>query len=341
MKILVADKFESAGVAGLKGLGAEVVLEPGAGADGLAAALARVGPDVLIVRSSKVPAAVLQSAIGLRAIIRAGAGVDNIDVPAAAACGIGVANCPGMNSVAVAELVFAHLLACDRRVPEQTAQLKAGTWNKKEFSTGARGLKGSTLGIIGLGSIGQAVARRALAFDMTVIGWDKFQTARWADGLGMKWGGNDREGLLAMIRQSDALTIHVALVPETRRLCNAEFFAAMKPGATFVNTSRGDVVDEAALIAAIRDKGLRAGLDVYENQPSAPKADFHTPVAAVGTSLTHHCGASTAQAQEAVALEVVRIVKVLMETGKLENSVGSAAPGVKVEVPRPAPSVPR
>ena len=339
MKILIADKFEQAGIDGLKGLGAVVVHEPGAGADGLGAALARVQPDVLIVRSSKVPAGVLQGASGLRAIIRAGAGVDNIDAAAATERGIGVANCPGMNSVAVAELVFAHLLACDRRVPEQTAQLRAGTWNKKEFSTGARGLKGATLGIIGLGSIGQAVARRAAAFEMSVIGWEKFQTARWAQAMGIRWGGSDRVGLLALARESDAVTVHVALVPETRRMCNAEFFAAMKPGATFINTSRGDVADEGALIAAIRDRGLRAGLDVYENQPAAPKVDFQTPMAQAAASLTHHCGASTAQAQEAVALEVVRIVKVLMETGKLENSVGAAAPGVTVEVARPSPSV--
>src|SRR5215471_18013342 len=216
MKILVADKFEKSGIEGLKGLGAEVALEPAAGADGIGAALARARPDVLIVRSTKVQADAMQSGSGLRAIIRAGAGVDNIDLPAAAARGIGVANCPGMNSIAVAELVFAHLLACDRRVPEQTAEVRAGRWNKKEYSTKARGLKGSTLGIAGLGAIGQAVARRALAFEMKVTGWDRFLSTSDVQAMKIRSAGSDRPGLLAMLRECDAVTIHVALVPETR-----------------------------------------------------------------------------------------------------------------------------
>jgi D-3-phosphoglycerate dehydrogenase len=335
MKILVADKFEQAGLDGLNKLGAEVAYEPGAGAGDLGAALAKARPDVLVVRSSKVTPAALQSSVGLRAIVRAGAGVDNIDLPAAAAKGIAVANCPGMNSIAVAELVFAHLLCCDRRVPEQTAALRSGQWNKKDFTVGARGLKGSTLGIIGLGSIGQAVARRALAFEMTVIGWDKFLSPSWAREAGVRWAGSDRDAVLKMVRECDAITVHVALVPETKRFCNAEFFDAMKPGAYFINTSRGGVVDEAALIAAIKGKKIRAGLDVYENQPGAPQGEFRTPMAEVASSLTHHCGASTAQAQSAVADEVVRLVKVFMQTGRLENSV--PAPSVTVEVPPRAP----
>lgn len=341
MKILVADTLERAGIEGLRRLGAEVIHEPGAGATGLGAALARVQPDVLVVRSSKVTQAVLQETTTLRAIIRAGAGVDNIDVAAAAARGIGVANCPGMNAVAVAELVFAHLLACDRRIPEQTVALQAGQWNKKEYSSGARGLKATTLGVIGLGSIGQAVVHRAIGFEMNVIGWDRFLSPTWAQGMNIRWGGSDRAGLLGVARECDAVTVHVALVPETRRMCDAEFFAAMKPGAYFINTSRGGVVDEGALINAVRSRGLRAGLDVYENQPPAPKSEFRTPVADVAASLSHHCGASTAQAQEAVSLEIVRIVQVLMETGKLANSVPAPTPDVTVGTPRACPPVAR
>jgi D-3-phosphoglycerate dehydrogenase len=339
MKILIADKFEKAGVDGLKALGAEVIHEPGAGADGLADVLARVQPDVLVVRSSKVQAPALAAATVLKAIIRAGAGVDNIDVPAASAGGIAVANCPGMNSIAVAELVFGHLLACDRRIPEQTAEARSGKWNKKEFSTKARGLKGSTLGIVGLGSIGQAVAKRALAFEMNLLGWDAFLTPAQLQAMKIRSMGSDRAALLALARECDAITIHVALVPETRRLCNAEFFAATKPGAYFINTSRGGVVDEAALVEAIKSKGLRAGVDVYDGQPPTPQGDLTTPVNAVATSMTHHCGASTEQAQDAVAAEVVRLVKVFKETGRLENSVGDVggvggpvAAGVIVEM---------
>lgn len=322
MKVLIADKLESAGVEGIRALGCETIYEPAAGAEGLAAAIARHTPAVLVVRSSKVPAAALASTTGLKAIVRAGAGVDNIDVPAATAKGIAVANCPGTNSIAVAELAMAHLLACDRRLVDQTVEMRAGRWNKKEFSTGGRGLKGSTLGVIGLGAIGQAVAKRALAFEMAVVGWDKFLTEPAARALGIRWAGSDRAALLAMLPSCDAVSIHVALVPETQRMADTEFFAAMKPGATFINTSRGGVVDEPAMLEAAKTKRLRLGLDVHAGQPSAPQAEFSTPAATIPASvLTHHCGASTDQAQRAVADETVRIIRVFKETGRLENRV--------------------
>lgn len=303
MNILIADKFEQSGIDGIKALGATVSYEPAAGAEGLAAAIAKSKPDLLIVRSSKVPAAVLQSAAGLKAIIR-------------------VANCPGMNSIAVAELAMGLLLACDRRIPDQTAEIKSGKWNKKEFSTKARGLKGSTLGIIGLGAIGQAVAKRAQAFEMNVVGWDKFMTAQQVQPLGIRFAGTDRAALLRMVGECNAITVHVALVPETKAMCNAEFFAAMKTGSIFINTSRGGIVDEAALRDAVKAKGLRVGLDVYGDQPGTPQADFATPTAALtGAAFTHHCGASTDQAQSAVGDETVRLVRVFKETGRLENCV--------------------
>lgn len=322
MHVLIADKFEQPGIDSLQTLGCRITYEPGAGAAGIAAALQRSPCDVLIVRSSKVPGAAIQAAVGLKAIIRAGAGVDNIDVAAASACGVGVCNCPGTNSIAVAELAMGLLIACDRRIPDQTATIKAGQWNKKEFSTKARGLKGSTLLVVGLGAIGQAVAKRALAFEMNVIGWDRHLSPASAQAMGVGFGGIDRAGLLAALPEADAVTIHVALVPETTRLCDAEFFSLLKAGAIFVNTSRGGVVDEASLRAAVQSKGLRAGLDVYEGQPSSPQAEFATPTASLpGCAFTHHCGASTDQAQQAVSDETVRIVKVFSQTGRLENCV--------------------
>lgn len=325
MKILIADKFEKAALDALAAQGVQVAYEPAAGAEGLAAALGNAKPDVLIVRSSKVPAAVLQEASGLKAIIRAGAGVDNIDVPAATARGIRVANCPGMNAIAVAELTMAHLLAIDRRIVEQTAELRAGRWNKKEFAR-ARGLKGSTLGVIGLGAIGNAVIKRAAAFEMDIIAWGRSLRPESASAMGVRFGGNGRDSLMKMVGQCHAVTVHVALVPETKHMCNAEFFAAMRPGAAFINTSRGGVVDEAALREAVKSKGIRCGLDVYENQPAATQGDFSTPTAQLaGCTFTHHCGASTDQAQAAVGEEVVRIVKVFRETGKVENCVNLPA----------------
>lgn len=321
MKVLIADKFEPFGVDALKALGCTVAYEPAAGAEGLAQALDRARPDVLIVRSSKVPAAAIQAAAGLKAIIRAGAGVDNIDTSAAKAKGVGVANCPGMNGVAVAELALGLLLACDRRIPEQTAAIKSGHWNKKEFATKARGLKGSTLLIVGMGSIGEAVASRALAFEMNVTAWSRSLTQQRTP-TGARFGGSDRAALLSALKSADSVSVHLALTPDTKRFCNAEFFNSMKPGAIFINTSRGAVVDEPALCDAVKAKGLRVGLDVYENQPPTPQCDFTTPAAALTSAvLTHHTGASTDQAQQAVCEETVRLVRVLKDTGKLENAI--------------------
>jgi D-3-phosphoglycerate dehydrogenase / 2-oxoglutarate reductase len=321
MKILIADKFEQAGIDGLKALGAEVAYEPTAGAEGLGAALTKVKPDVLVVRSSKVAAPVIQETSGLKGIIRAGAGVDNIDVAAATAKGIGVCNCPGMNAIAVAELTMGLLLSCDRRLVDQTAEIRAGKWNKKEYGK-ARGLKGSMLGVVGLGAIGKAVIQRAKAFEMGIIAWSRSLTAEQARQMGVHFGGNDRASLLKMLKDCDSVSVHVALAEDTKRLCNAEFFAAMKPGAYFINTSRGGVVDEAAVREAVKSKKLRVGLDVYENQPAATEAGFASETVGLsGSTFTHHCGASTDQSQAAVAEEVVRIAKVFRDTGRLENRV--------------------
>lgn len=322
MHVLIADKFEQAGIDRLTALGCTVLYQPGAGASGIADALRGVPCDVLIVRSSKVQAAAIEAAPNLRAIIRAGAGVDNVDVNAATLRGIGVCNCPGTNSIAVAELAMGLLIACDRRIPEQTAAIKAGTWNKKEFSTKSKGLKGSTLLVVGLGAIGQAVVKRARAFDMNVIGWDVFLNPATAAALDVRFAGTDRASLLKVLPEVDAVTVHVALVPETTRFCNAEFFSLLRPGSIFINTSRGGVVDEAALREAAVAKGLRVGLDVYENQPGSPQGEFVTPTVQLpGGAYTHHCGASTDQAQQAVSDETVRIVEVFMRSGRLENCV--------------------
>lgn len=324
MKILIADKFETLGLEGLKALGVDVAYEPSLGTDGLSGAIQKERPDVLIVRSTKVPAPVLAAAQGLKIVIRAGAGVDNIDVAAASAAGISVCNCPGTNSVAVAELTMAHLLACDRRLVDQTNDLRAGRWNKKEYAK-ARGLKGSTLLVIGLGNIGQAVVCRAKAFEMNVMGWDRALTPKWAGALGIGFGGSDRAAMLKALPGADAVSIHLALAPETRHLCNREFFAAMKEGAYFINTSRGGLVDEVALCEAVESRHIRCGLDVYDNQPPTPQADWRCTLADLpGSSFTHHIGASTDQAQAAVAEETVRIVRVLKETGHVENCVNIA-----------------
>jgi D-3-phosphoglycerate dehydrogenase len=323
MQILVADKFQEKGIDDLKSLRATVVYEPDVTADTLPQLVEKHDPDVLVVRSTKVKAPVFEVAKRLTLVVRAGAGVDNIDVPAASARGISVANCPGKNSIAVAELAWGLILACDRRIPDQTADLRAGVWNKKEYSK-ARGLYGRTLGVVGVGQIAREVISRAQAFGMRVVAWSRSLTDDAAEALGVE----RRASALEVARESDVVTIHVAATDQTKRLVNAEFCAALKPGAVVINSSRGTVVDEAALLKAIREKGVRAGLDVFEGEPGGASAtgEFKSELAsAPGVYGTHHIGASTDQAQDAIAAEAVRIIKVYKETGEVPNLVNECA----------------
>ena len=324
MNILVADKFEKAGIEGLKALGLNVVSQPDAGAANLAGAIVEAKPAILVIRSSKAPAPAINAGAGtLKGIIRAGAGYDNIDCAAASSKSIAVCNCPGTNAAAVAELVFGLLLALDRRIVEQTLDLRAGRWNKKEYSK-ARGIKGQTLGVIGAGGIGREVIQRAKAFGMTCVVHSLNMTRERAQDLHVEYGGRTREEMLAMLARCDAVSVMVAANAESERMCDEAFFAAMKPGAAFINTARGSVVDEGALAAAIRGKGIRAAADVFAGEPAGAgsMADWKSPLADLpGFVGTHHVGASTDQAQNAVAEEVVRIVRVFKDTGRWENRV--------------------
>jgi len=321
MKVLVADKFEKVGIDGLKDLGCTVVSEPDVKAEALPALVRQIDPHILIVRSKKVNADTLRAGTALTLVIRAGAGIDTIDVAAASDLGVFVSNCPGKNSIAVAELVMGLLLACDRRIPDQVAELRQGKWNKAAHSKG-RGLYGRTLGIVGLGQIGREVAVRARAFGMRVVAWSRSLTHEEAERLGIAYAQTP----LDVARDADAVTINVAANAETRHLVNAEFLAAMKPGAYLLNTSRGSVVDEAALQQAVRDKGIRAGLDVFQNEPAGGTGAFSNPVVqSPGVYGTHHVGASTDQAQVAIAHEVIRIVQAFQATGEVPNVVNRLA----------------
>jgi D-3-phosphoglycerate dehydrogenase len=321
MKVLIADKFEKVGVDGLKELGCTVVSEPEVKADALPGLIKEIDPNILIVRSKKVNADALRAGTALTLVIRAGAGIDTIDVAAASDLGVFVSNCPGKNSIAVAELVIGLLLACDRRIADQVAELRQGRWNKAEFSK-ARGLYGRTLGIVGLGQIGREVARRAQAFGMQVVAWSRNLTQDEADVLRIGYAQTPLE----VARVADAVTINIAATAETKNLVNAEFLAAMKPGAYLINTARGTVVDEAALQRAVKEKGIRAGLDVFQQEPGGGTGEFSNPVAALpGVYGTHHVGASTDQAQVAIAHEVIRIVQSFRATGEVPNVVNRLA----------------
>lgn len=321
MKVLIADKFEKVGIDGLKELGCEVVSRPELTAETLPAAMTELDPQILIVRSTKVTADALKAGTSLALVIRAGAGIDNIDMTTASGLGVFVSNCPGKNSIAVAELILGLLLSCDRRIPDQVGELRAGKWNKAEYSK-AHGLHGRTLGIVGLGQIGREVAKRAQAFGMRIAAWSRNFTILDADQMGFVYCQTPIE----VARLSDAVTINVAATAETRHLCNQDFFGAMRPGAYFINTSRGSVVDETALVAAIREKKIRAGLDVYQQEPGTGTGEFGNPIGKEpGVYGTHHVGASTEQAQVAIAHEVLRIVHAFKRGGEVPNCVNRLA----------------
>jgi D-3-phosphoglycerate dehydrogenase len=319
MKVLIADKFEESGVDGLKEIGCEVVYSPDLKDDSLVEAIRDSQADVLVVRSTKVTEAALVAG-RLSLVVRAGAGYNTIDVKAASARGIYVSNCPGKNSIAVAELAFAMILALDRRLPDNVVDLRAGKWNKKEYGK-ARGLYGRTLGLIGLGQIGREMIARAKAFGMEVTGWSRSLTPESAAELGIAY----RQTIIEVAHDCDILSLHIALSPDTRGVINADIFEAMKPGSYLINTSRAEVVDQAALKQAVKTKGVRAGLDVFAGEPERAAGDFNDEIVTLPNVYgTHHIGASTDQAQEAIAAETVRIISAFKETGKVPNVVNLA-----------------
>ena len=315
MKVLIADKVSAKMVADLQSLGCEVALEPDLSAEALPAALA--GVEILIVRSKQVTAAAIEAGSSLSLIIRAGAGVNTIDIKKASEKGVYVANCPGKNTDAVAELAIGLLIAADRRIPEALADLRAGKWRKKEYGK-ARGLKGRTLGVVGLGSIGCAVARRALGLEMNVVGWSRSLTPARAKALGIGYCATLEE----LAGSVDAVSVHLALSKDTRGLIGGAFFERLQKGALFVNTARSEVVDGAALKAVLAAGRIRAALDVFENEPAGGEAPFaDTELAGLLAAASPHIGASTDQAEEAIAEETVRVARTFLETGKPVNAV--------------------
>jgi len=335
MRIVIADKFEQSGIDGLRNAGCEVLYEPDLKDGSLADAVRKTHADVLVVRGTKVTSDVLDAG-QLSLIVRAGAGYNTIDVAGASARGIYVSNCPGKNAIAVAELAFALILALDRRIPDNVTALRAGRWNKKEFSN-AQGLYGRTLSLLGLGSIGQEMIRRAAGFGMKIVVWsrrcdgqDRPMSEREARDLGIEPALRTVPIDLAptpadAAARADVLSVHVALAPETKGMIDAALLDRLKPGAILVNTARGDVVDYPALAEAVKRKKLRIGLDVFANEPASSVDEFHDDLIDLpGVYGTHHIGASTEQAQEAIAAETVRIIRSFKETGRVPNVVNLA-----------------
>jgi D-3-phosphoglycerate dehydrogenase len=308
MRILIADKLSVNCASALAELGLEVVNQPDLTAEQIPDALEGVG--AIVVRSTRVTAEALERGQDLSLVIRAGAGVNTIDLPMASRRGIYVANCPGKNTSAVAELTIGMLVAADRQIVNATCALRNGHWEKKRFSS-ARGLRGRTLGILGFGSIGIAVAERARAMGMQVLAWSRSLSQESAPS-----SVEVAQTALEVAKKADAITLHLGLSEQTKHIVNQEFLAAVKPGAILVNAGRGELIDSEALLAAIGEKQLRVGLDVFENEPAGGKADFSDLDLVQQVTATPHIGASTAEAAEAVASEVVRIVSVFLKTGR-------------------------
>lgn len=319
MKVLIADKFEESGIEGLKAIGCAVISDPNLKDEALVEAIRETQADVLVVRSTKVSEAALDAG-RLSLVVRAGAGYNTIDVKAASARGIYVSNCPGKNSIAVAELAFGLILSLDRRIADNVADLRDGRWNKKEYGK-ARGLYGRTLGLIGLGQIGREMIARAKAFGMNVVGWSRSLTPETAAELGISF----RQTFIEVAHDCDVLSVHLALAPDTRGVINAEIFEVMQPGSIVINTSRAEIFNQKDLARAIETRGIRAGLDVFAEEPTTATGDFTDPIVKLpGVYGTHHIGASTDQAQEAIAAETVRIIQTFMETGRVPNVVNIA-----------------
>ncbi len=310
-RVLVADDLSPEGIEILRGAGLEVDVKVGMKPDELEAVIADY--DALVVRSAtKVTARILEKAGRLRLVGRAGVGVDNVDLPAATRRGVLVMNTPGGSSVTVAELAVGMILALSRHIAQATASIKGGKWEKKRFQ--GRELAGKTLGVVGIGNIGSVVVDRCLGMKMKVVAYDPFISPEAAVKLGAELVSLDD-----LWARSDVISLHVPLTEQTRDIVNARTIARMKPGALLVNCARGGLVDEAALAEALAAGRLGgAALDVFQKEP--PPAD-HPLLKLDNFICTPHLGASTEEAQAAVAVAVAEQMALYLSRGVVKNAV--------------------
>lgn len=314
VKVLIADKFPEEYVQQLKDSDLEVIYSPKLGENDLPEAAKDV--DILIVRSTIVNADTIIKSTHLNLIIRAGAGVNNINIAAANQKGIYVANCPGMNSIAVAELAMGLIISLDRRIPDNVADFRSGKWNKGEYSK-AEGLFGKNLALVGFGNIGREVAKRAVAFGMNVYAKDITRI----EGEMVK----DFSEMDQVLPICDIISIHLPSTPQTKGLFNKQMFSYLKPGALLINTSRPDIIDEDALLEAIKEKNIRVAVDVFKGEPEGKTGEVISKLqSSSNVYVTHHIGASTEQAQIAVAAETVRIIKSYLHSGVIAHWVNKA-----------------
>ena len=319
---MVADLFSPEGIEEMKKMGHEVIYQPKVVGAEFVKLMADVKPVVLVVRSKKVTKEVIDADPKLEFVIRAGAGFDTIDVDYCSAKGIYVSNCPGKNSIAVAELAMGLIISVDRRLAENDKLLKEGKWEKGLFAE-CIGLKGRTLGLLGIGNIGKEVCKRCLAFDMKVIAWDSFFTKEEMAAM----GAVKVETVQDIAKNADIISIHLpAIKGITVNMINKEFLNLMKPETVFINTSRANLVVEDDVLERLEKvKGFWYAADVFSNEPADKKAAYDHKLAkhpkVVGT---HHIGASTKEAETAIGIEAVRMVKEYGATKKVNNCVNLA-----------------
>jgi D-3-phosphoglycerate dehydrogenase len=319
MRILVADRLNADSLDEMRALGVEVNYEPDLRAEKLPESLD--GINVLVVRGTEVSQAAVRAGKALNLIIRAGAGVSNIDVVTASERGIYVANCPGKNAAAVAELTFTLIGCLDRRIPHAVASLRSGQWEKNEYARAA-GLSGKSIGILGLGHVGRAVLRLAQAYNMKPYACSRSLSNARAQELGVTPMPSPEK----LARESDIFTVHLDLVERTRGVVDRTVLEALPDEAIFVNTARPELVDYDALVELLPRKRLRLGLDVLPNEPSTRIATYeHSLLSGNLVYATPHIGASTDQAQTAIAAECVRIVRSFLTKGEVPNVVNISA----------------
>jgi D-3-phosphoglycerate dehydrogenase / 2-oxoglutarate reductase len=319
MRVLVADRLAEASLEEIRALGVDVTYQPNLGPADLGAALQ--GINVLVVRGTEVSRAAIEAADALNLIIRAGAGVNAIDVHAASARGIYVANCPGKNASAVAELAFTLIGCLDRRVPDAVQSLRQGRWEKQEFAR-AVGLRGRRLGIAGLGNIGRVMARLGHAYGMEVWAWSRSLTVSRAAELEVQ----SAPTLEDLARRSQIFSVHFELTDRTRGIVNRRVLEALPDGALFINTARAELVDYDALQELVPKKNLRVGLDVLPEEPGSRNASYEHPILQSGlVYATPHIGASSDEAQQAIAAECVRILRSFLTRSEVPNVVNIRA----------------
>lgn len=314
IKVLIADKLPTKYLDSLREHDLEVIDNPKLGENDLPEAAKDV--DVIVVRSTKVNEETIMNAQKLNLIVRAGAGVNNINIVAANKKGVYVANCPGKNAIAVAELAMGLIISIDRKIPHNVADFKKGVWNKGTYSK-ADGLFGKTIAVVGLGNIGKEVVKRAHAFGMNVYGKDISRI----EGLPYK----DFSEFDKILPLADIISLHLPSTPQTKGLFNEQMFSYMKDGAILINTSRADVIDEEALIKAVKEKNIRVGLDVFSGEPEQKTGSVSSKLQELdNVYVTHHIGASTEQAQDAVAEEAVNIILNYINSGVIQHWVNRA-----------------